>query len=1105
MKAAVFATDPQNRNQNLVNSICNAFAVRLGASNLFRPGYRDLVSTCQENEIDLLVVFGGAGAIQGPLERALSLVKTSVLWTAEDPYEIDRNVEVSELFDFVFSNDSSTVKRYRNALGCLPFAADPDLHDFEVRERDEDFLFDLFFAGSAWPNRVASVNGLLEHLPRDLRYKIGIFGNQFLPDRTINDLNLITNFRVAPREFARMANASLVNLTLDRSFSGATPDPVHGDTPPPRLFELALAGTAQVYVSTRSGASQYFEPGREILIVPDIKSAAGAIMDIIKDGSLRRSLAQASRRRALTDHLYTNRVDAILAAVKQRAGDVVRASSPSKPAALPEKRRVLIVTHNKLGSKRGYGGVELYQQTLVDGLKGRDYEFLYFYPDTEGGFVLCDDTDTQVTRFGVPYNLEDTVSCPGREALFARVLQSENIGLVHFHHLLGHPLSLPLIARSLGVPSVFHAHDYFGVCTEFNLLGIRGAYCDIPDNKTEVCDVCLSSRGIAPPGAQARRRLVFSEAFKHIDRVLHPSQYGKNKFISIYPEIDPGKHVVMGSSGKPDTFHRINEQKRRSRRANERLQVAILGNFTEPKGGNLLMAMFPLLVNDAMDFHIFGRVDANFEPPLSNPNLTNVFIHGEFAQSELGLKLRDMDVSVHFSIWPETYCIAVDEARAAGIFPIVLGYGALAARVESWKDGIVVDPQRPFDLIHVLRRLVVDRSALEKFDFKVSQLQDNYDRHIDAVERIYAELIAARRCAPVTASADSGRSLLASDFDRRFNSRQWQVFEVEADEQLHGISDLCLYIEAAKNTMKPLSKLAGAIKVADVLLPELDDAVLCVDEIQSALITRKVISLNRTQSRLALGVSLPAGSDVQAVDLILEGAAGWRTALSEELLGHRDREWNVASVALGSIPSGIYQVLVGVRFDGRIAYYGSGIQIRIGGGDMAAPAPRISRNADASQRRAHADSRAKARRGAANGTIGRRVSSFARSAVEKVTRKTLKFNVDKVQGTLFKFGGVKVNSRTSLSIEGWCVAPQLKPCAKVSLTLRSGDKARRVDTSPVSRPDLAKHFKSPLLANAGFRGVYPAKLSPGIYTIEVNATVGNGRVMTVQGGSFEVV
>lgn len=109
MKAAVFATDPQNRNQNLVNSICNAFAVRLGASNLFRPGYRDLVSTCQENEIDLLVVFGGAGAIQGPLERALSLVKTSVLWTAEDPYEIDRNVEVSELFDFVFSNDLSLI------------------------------------------------------------------------------------------------------------------------------------------------------------------------------------------------------------------------------------------------------------------------------------------------------------------------------------------------------------------------------------------------------------------------------------------------------------------------------------------------------------------------------------------------------------------------------------------------------------------------------------------------------------------------------------------------------------------------------------------------------------------------------------------------------------------------------------------------------------------------------------------------------------------------------------------------------------------------------------------------------------------------------------
>jgi glycosyltransferase involved in cell wall biosynthesis len=1023
-------------------------------------------------------------------------VRTSVLWTTEDPYELDRNVQLASMFDIVFTNDVNALPFYPTNTKHLPFAASDKFHDVPVLREPGDFLFDLFFVGTAWPERVGAINSLLSRLKPNLRKKIGLSGNPHLPNFHLGDLDLITNFRLAPREFARMANRSIVSLTLDRSFSNQGITKIQGGTPPPRLFELALAGTAQIYVTQRATMAQYFVPGEEILIVDCMDAAAEAIQALMENPDRREKIALAARERALRDHLYSNRIADIIETGTVRN----RSRLAGARAAVNKRKRILIVSHNVAGIPP-FGGVELYQETQAEVLSAHDFSILY--PDRNTGRLhLKDMKDGTSISFNSGLIQTTKISDPRREEILGDVIQRYNFDLVHYHHLIGHPLALPFISYAFGVPSVFQMHDYYSLCHEFTLIGYQNKYCNIQDSRVEVCDICLSTRGVAPPGAQTQRRRLMTSVLGRIDAFVHNSEYTKRKFAQIYPELDMNLHHVIGNTARrrtlEDLFEFAGKADRRNRQS-ERLQVAILGNFTHPKGGDFLIAMFWQMAHDPIDIHIIGRVDSNLASVLLNAAFVNVKVHGEFDQSNLALKLRDMDVSVHFSIWPETYCISLDEARAAGLVPIVLGYGALAERVRNGIDGIVIDRERPFDLIKVLRKYCIDRGQLETLRFDHRKLKQGHDNHFDALDDIYHDLFSRY---PVSGPPNIGiksRPLLLSDLSQRFNNKEWTHVRVDYDENPIWEDLMAIEIENRVTVTSP-REVTAVTTVEPGLRPGDDSISLVVDEVVNSIASEMIVFIPQFKASLAFGIGVPIGLDRLPFEIRLIGERSYRVALGTTRHLVAGSSWSACRLDMKNIEPGLYSLVIGLRASDRILRYGSGTRLSVRPRDKPVwrgenafySKPWIADSLEAA-RNSELGPAGRARR------LSRKIKAELRALASGGKRDGIIAHIDSIggiKGERRRATRVPRNEGTVMKIVGWAVPRGSdEPFDAIVVRLIGEDGVVAAPAVLVQRPDVSRHFRKNKFVRSGIEWTCPMEsLAFGSYKLDIIGVDAGGRM-----------
>lgn len=1089
IKVAVFGTDPQTRNQYFLVAIAAAFRSHSDVAEARILTYANVVRSCAEGSIDLLLVVGGAGAIIEPLYRATKHVGISVLWTMEDPYELDRNLQLASIFDIVFTNDINALASYPIKARHLPFAASDIFHSLPVLHDPNSFLFDLFFVGTAWPERVDALNLLLSKLKPGIRKKIGLSGNPHLPNFHLGDLDLITNFRLAPREFARMANSSLVSLTLDRSFSNNNETNVEGGTPPPRLFELALAGTAQIYVTGRTNTSKYFVPNEEIVIVDCMEAAAEAIHQLTERPEERKALATKARERALKDHLYSNRVEVILAA----AASLTQPRTGAVAASNKKRKRILLVSHNVAGITP-FGGVELYQQTQTEVLSAHDFYVLY--PDRISERLhlkeMSDGTSTSINAGPIR---STKISDPLREEILGEIIQRHNFDLVHYNHLIGHPLSLPLISYAFGVPSVFQVHDYYALCHEFTLIGYKRNYCNVQDSRVESCDICLSTRSVAPPGAQNQRRWVMANALGRIDAFVHNSEYTKRKFTEIYPDLDMNLHHVIGNTARRKTLTDLFEiagKRDRNKRRSGRLQVAILGNFTHAKGGDLLIAMFWQMTKDPIDIHIIGRVDADLASVLLKAAFANVKIHGEFDQSNLALELREMDVSVHFSIWPETYCLSLDEARAAGLVPIVLGYGALAERVQNDINGIVIDKDRPFDLIKVLRSLCVNREKLEALVFYQSTLEQGHDKHFEALERIYQNLFSRYPVVgPPNLSAKS-RPLHFSDLGQRFNSDEWTRIGVTYDVNLSADDSTAVEI-ARKERATPPRVISDEILAERWLRPGDETISLILDEVTNSIANKKIIFIPSLKTSIAFGVGVPFSLDRTPFEVLLLGERSYRWPFMTPRRLVDDRSWTVCRLDLKNVESGLYSIVIGLRAGSYTFRYGAGAQVSIKPNNepvwreqnqFYSEPWQVTFDPPRPNNVAGTDPRDRARR------LIKKLQTNLGVGVPPKTKEGIIAFIDTI-------GGVRPKGRNAIKLQraqcaglqivGWSVPRTLDaPFEAVFLRLLGEKSVVAATAALVERPDISTHFQKNELRRSGIEWACPVQnLELGLYRIEV--------------------
>jgi hypothetical protein len=224
----------------------------------------------------------------------------------------------------VLSNSKGGVGELRRLgardVDVLYYAADPSMFAPESIEQD----IDVFFYGLGREYRAEWIDAMLE------------WPSRLLPDVrfAVRGARLGNMPRVQPLPYASFSRLkqycrrSRINLLITRHahanvYASSTARP----------FELAALGCAMVsnpYV----GVEEWFEPGREIIIVHNQEEALAAYKSLLKSESMRTELGARARQRLLNEHTYDHRARQLLGFLSRRGVRSQRLLSRALPAEI---------------------------------------------------------------------------------------------------------------------------------------------------------------------------------------------------------------------------------------------------------------------------------------------------------------------------------------------------------------------------------------------------------------------------------------------------------------------------------------------------------------------------------------------------------------------------------------------------------------------------------------------------------------------------------------------------------------------------------------------------------------------------------------------------
>jgi glycosyltransferase involved in cell wall biosynthesis/spore maturation protein CgeB len=730
----------------------------------------DAIRKADANKCNLLFVFDGEELDRELCRRLATICGLSILWVTEDPYEISVNVANAALFDLVFTNDSGSVSAYGAKGRHLPLAGAKNFHFHPVAEVDH-LRYDLFFAGTAWPNRAEFFRKLFDEAGSNLRPKIALPTNPHLPAVDIGLPPSQLAWRTSPIDFGRFVNASIATVLLPRVFS-ASGNKEFAETPPPRLFEAALAGGVQLVQEKLADTTYYFQPEREFLFFSDEKDFLEKLNILRSNPDLRRDIAKAAQSTALKKHCYEHRVNHVLDLAREYA--LAHVQDNSRITVSMVKPKLLFVLHN-LRRNGNFGGVEVYAEQMNERL--HDQYDIYFYAPKEragsNGTVLLNSDGVVIEQFSFAKTLSPWLnSCSERETAFAEVLYKYQIGVVHFQHLIGHVPSLVHIAKSVGVATVLTVHDYYSVCHNFTLLSFKGSYCHPEKISLSQCDTCLWHTHHVLPGSQGNRRAFWNNVMASTDLLVFNTQGALDLISQIYPSVQNHKNkqvLPVPIEGRAGGTLFLNDARKDT---GSPLKVAILGNFTHHKGASVIARAIPLLKEVEVEFHIYGFTSGEYGWLGNSGELPKVVVHGSYQPKELPSTLAQCDVSLHLSIWPETYCLTLSEAWQLGLVPIVTDIGALGERVTHGVNGLKIAADSEGELVQSIRLLAENRRLLGTLKSGIHSAPISYvDGHCNALAHAYQSIeISALRQLP---NAVAPRLSTLSDIGIHIEKLNW--------------------------------------------------------------------------------------------------------------------------------------------------------------------------------------------------------------------------------------------------------------------------------------------------------------------------------------------
>jgi GT2 family glycosyltransferase/glycosyltransferase involved in cell wall biosynthesis len=297
-------------------------------------------------------------------------------------------------------------------------------------------------------------------------------------------------------------------------------------------------------------------------------------------------------------------------------------------------------------------------------------------------------------------------------------LQNYDIDLLHIRHLGWHGLSLPRLARRLGIKSIFSFHDYYAISPTVKLVDDTGIF--LGQTFQEASSIYRESLWPkeALPTPEGKWLLHwqerFNSTFKDCDAFITTSISARQLILDVMPTLPEERFVVVPHGRDFSTFHRMRHKLKKG----EPIRILVLGHINAVKGLEVIRQLIEYDKSERLEFHVLGDVIG--EVPKRGMVIWGPYKRNDFAERVRAIKAT---IGIIFSIWDETYCHTLTELWAVGLPAAVLNFPNVSERVSSTGAGWILDHHNIPNLYQSLLNITMNEGEFLKTEQSIAEWQ----------------------------------------------------------------------------------------------------------------------------------------------------------------------------------------------------------------------------------------------------------------------------------------------------------------------------------------------------------------------------------------------
>ena len=300
------------------------------------------------------------------------------------------------------------------------------------------------------------------------------------------------------------------------------------------------------------------------------------------------------------------------------------------------------------------------------------------------------------------------------------IIKNENPDIVHVHKLRGLSPSVWAAADEVRVQKIIHTcHDYELISPQGALVGKIGD---------------LSLQRTFPMNYYQNIRAHLS---KKVTDGLAPSNYLIEKHIE-YGFFTRAKDIVIPNS-HGYSLSQIKEHKSLNNTKKPELKILFIGRLVKEKGGEIICDVTKKLSQQGKQIllDIIGTGDFEKELKEKFSQTTRIAFHGALHGQIKNDYIRNCDLLIFPSTWPESFGIVIIEAFAFGKPVVASNIGAIPELIKDGYNGFLFEPNKIEQLENLIIKIYNNKTILDEMRdncFRSAErfcLENFIDKHLE--------------------------------------------------------------------------------------------------------------------------------------------------------------------------------------------------------------------------------------------------------------------------------------------------------------------------------------------------------------------------------------